>query len=732
MATSTVLTPAQVTPKKKSIRTTVFFETLGLLALTVLIVAVAAFFLARRELTLRVTSQLQSIAESKETLIETTVARQREQVSTLAHDPELRALPLLTELVGFQYLLRVGTGGTVTLLSGDNAAGIPEGINRLEAVDGTVFRPIITEQGWKQYVIAAPQTLEGQRTGTIVAVFDATLLGSRLLSAGEAGKSAEVLLVNRADGETMILLLDGSTGRAVPLRNPDMRFTAISEALDGNEGISETVDYAGIRVLSAYRSVPSLGWGVIAKIDRYEITAPLIRLAFNIGGIGLMAVVFLALISFVMAGRIVGPLEVLTRKLRGLETKRWSFEKTIATGNELEEVDEAADDLTRRLRRAYEHLEDMVKERTEALHMQLAKDDAILQSMDDGLLVTDADGNVAYMNPIAEMLTGRTGAERGSALSVLKILTKDGRQLQPGNHPVSIVLATKARYAPDGDPQFRLVHANGKESALQIRATPILRGKNCEGVVTVIRDVSEERRIDLMKSEFISLVSHQLRTPLSSMRWYLEMLIADEGSTLTAEQRDCATQAVSSNARMVHLVNALLNVSRIELGKFQVSPESIDLEELSRAVAATFDLESKQKHIQFAYEIPGARIAVQSDKGLLMLILENLVSNAVKYSRDGSTVTIGIALDAEGKHARLFVKDTGIGIPQNEQKDIGRRLFRAENAKAIDTDGNGLGLYVSRVAAESIGGNLTFESREKEGSTFTLTIPLEPKTSKNA
>lgn len=731
MAFQPILLPAPEMKRKTSIRTTLFFETLALLALTVVIVAAAAFFLAGHQLTLRVTSQLQSIAESKETLIETTVSRQREQVSTLAHDPSLRSLPLLTELIGFQSLLHIDVNGDISTLSGENH-DVPATIAQMKTVDGTVFLPIIGEDGWKQYIIAAPQTFEGVRTGTLVAVFDATLLANRLLSAGEAGKTAEVLLANRSDGETMILRLDGSTGRAVPLRNPDAAFSVIDAALQGDEGIAETVDYAGINVLSAYRSVPSLGWAVVAKIDQFEITAPLIKLALNIAGIGLMAIVFLALVSFVLAGHIVSPLEELTRKLKGLETKRWQFAKTITTGNELEEVDAAADDLTRRLRRAYEHLEDIVKDRTEALHLQLAKDDAILQSMDDGLLVADADGNVMYMNPVAELLIGKKNVTGSSATSLLKILTKDGRELQPGNHPVSIVLKTRKRYAPDGDPQFTLVRADGKESALQIRATPILRGNNCDGVVTVIRDVSEERRIDLMKSEFISLVSHQLRTPLSSMRWYLEMLVADEGATLTPEQRDYATQAVSSNARMVHLVNALLNVSRIELGKFQVSPESIDLNELAKAVAASFELESKQKRITFAYDLPSATVGVKSDKGLLTLILENFVNNAVKYSPESSSVRIGVGIDPDGKHAHLSVADRGIGIPFKEQKDIGRRLFRAENAKTIDTDGNGLGLYVSRVAAESIGCALTFESKQNEGTTFTLTIPVEPKTSKTA
>lgn len=268
---------------------------------------------------------------------------------------------------------------------------------------------------------------------------------------------------------------------------------------------------------------------------------------------------------------------------------------------------------------------------------------------------------------------------------------------------------------------------DGTKTALQLRATPILRGQKCDGVIAVIRDVSEERRIDRMKSEFISLVSHQLRTPLTSMRWYLEMLITEGENSLNQDQKDWIAEASSSNARMVHLVNALLNVSRIELGKFQLSPETINIKDLVKAITATFDQEMKKRKITVDIQTSEKNIGVRSDKGLLLLIIENLISNAIKYSPEKGTVHIHIGLDAKTKAATLTVEDHGIGIPAEQQKDIGHRLFRASNAVKTDTDGNGLGLYISQVAAESVGATLTFASTENKGTTFTLVIPLDPK-----
>lgn len=727
MAVSKPSSPAHRRVRRLSLRTTLFFETFSLMILTVLCVAVATFFLALHELNIRVNSQLQTIVENKAAILETTVFRQREQVSALGQDPDLRLLGTLTTLVGFEELLRIGTDGSIVTMAGQAAGIDPDVISSLGKIDGTVFRPILGESGWTRYVIASPQRADAVRTGTLVAVFDASNLVSRLLHADEAGKTAEVLLgATMEDGE-VVLRFDETAEQAVPLRGTDGNLTGINQALRTGDGVVDTVDYAGIRVLAAFRAIPTLGWAVIAKIDRYEATAPVLRLAVRIGGIGAMVVVFLSLSTFFLTRRIIGPLEELVRKLDGLEARRWKFGRTISTGDEIETVDIAAADLTQRLRAAHEHLEDIVRMRTEQLRHEHARDQAILQSMDDGLVVTDAAGKVTYMNRLATVLTGIEGFADKHVTAILKILSKEGAPVTGDDHPASIVLRSKARYAPAIDPQFALLKPDGTKTALQIRATPILRGQRCDGMIAIIRDISEERRIDRMKSEFISLVSHQLRTPLSTMRWYLEMLITEDEGPLNQSQKEYVGQAAASNARMVHLVNALLNVSRIELGKFQLSPESIDLADLVRGIAATFDTEMRQKKIVFSLETGSAKIGVRSDKGLLLLIIENLIGNAVKYSAAGGAVRVAIRTDAAGSAAVLTVEDHGIGIPQVQQKDIGRRLFRAANAVKTDTDGNGLGLYISHVAADSVGADLTFTSAENKGTVFTLTIPLDPK-----
>lgn len=261
---------------------------------------------------------------------------------------------------------------------------------------------------------------------------------------------------------------------------------------------------------------------------------------------------------------------------------------------------------------------------------------------------------------------------------------------------------------------------------VSLRVTPVMRGKVCTGAVAVFRDTTEERRIDTMKSEFISLVSHQLRTPLSAIRWYLEIIGGQDAGPLTAQQKGYLEEASTANQRMVRLVDALLNVSRMELGKFALKLQPVDIVSTLRHVVRLFakNHEDKAYHMRFAYHIDTKRLYIaQTDAMMLQMILENIIGNAIKYSKPHSTVTLSV--EAKDKtHLIIRIKDEGIGIPLTQQKQVFEKLFRADNAKQSDTDGNGLGLYMSCIAAEAIDGKLTFESAEGKGATFSLTIPL--------
>ncbi len=713
----------------RSLRTTLFFEAFSLLTITVILTAVIAFVLAGKELRTRTVAELQSAVHARDNFLETTIARQREQIGILAHDPSLTSLSSVTNLIGFRQLIKIDTNGNRIPVTGSMDVSDSEEtwswVITETAASG--FHPLFTDKGWSAYAVTSPQVdKRGVRTGTLVALFDPTDVMTNIFATDFLGQSTEVLLATSHAGMRTILHTDGKGG-AVPVdAGIDREDSLIQKTLRDQEGVTSGISYNGIPVLAAYRTMPSLGWMIIVQMDEHEITAPIVRLALNLIGIGLMLVCLLSLSVFMLAKRIVSPLEELAGKLNGLETRHWRFRRSIFTGNELEIVDRAATDLTGRLRQTYDHLEDLVRVRTRELEKKYAEDEAILENVEYGLLMTDDNGLVVYVNRAAELLTGlqASGIVGHAAADLLPLMDKKKNPVPSSEHPVTMALRTKEHWSPLIDPEFSLTKKDGTSTAIFIRSTPILHGTQCQGVVIVLRDTTEERRIDHMKSEFITLVSHQLRTPLSSMRWYLEMLLGEEAAGMSEDQQGYVQELALSNTRMVHLVNALLNVSRLELGGAQSTPEHVVIHDLIKGISDSFKLELTRRKMEIHTTMSDASLALETDVSLLQLIVENLLSNAVKYGKEGSAVTIDVGTETDRSALTIRVSDEGIGIPEAQQAQIFQKMFRGSNARATDTDGNGLGLYISRIAAETIGATLTFASTEGKGTTFILTLPL--------
>ncbi len=732
MAIQTVPPKRPTFREKHSLQTTLFFEAFFLLAVTVLLMGLTTFFLARHELMARTISGLESAAYSRESLLESTISEQRRQLSILAKDPTLLQLPSITGLVGFRSLFVIDVHGRKTFLAGEkNETNIDAPmLQKILETPYTSFHPVFTQRGWSSYLITAPQTdVNGERTGSYVVVFDTKNIVNRFFEGTAMDSSSEILLAT-VQGNTLTMLHTDGQGGAVPILTSDENQSLfIQRALAVKQGTEETLDYAGIPVLSVYRTMPSIGWTVMVQMDRADILKPILRLAFNVIGIGLMLICLLSLSMFALSKRITEPLAALARKLNGLETVHWRFERSIFTGNELESVDSAAQELTGRLRESYDHLEGLVQKRTEALRKENARNTAILENIEDGLLMTNRRGEIVFANRAAEQLTGVGARELlgKHATEILPIVDRKNQSVPENAHPITLVLGTGQSFSPIIDPEFSLVRKDGTLTAIHLRATPILRGEECLGSVAILRDTTEERHLSRVKSEFITLVSHQLRTPLSSIRWYLEMLLDTNALTpFTTEQHECIDEISVSNTRMTNLVNALLNVSRLELEKPDTKTEAVSLSSLLAEITDSFRLELRERRMNITVDADTQHLLnPETNRTLLRLIIENLVSNAIKYGKEGTSLSVKLGTDATSTRATIMVTDHGIGIPDSEKKQIFRKMYRCTNAKTADTDGNGLGLYISRIAADSIGATIGMESAEGKGSTFTVSVPMK-------
>ena len=238
-------------------------------------------------------------------------------------------------------------------------------------------------------------------------------------------------------------------------------------------------------------------------------------------------------------------------------------------------------------------------------------------------------------------------------------------------------------------------------------------------------DITKQKEIDIAKSEFVSLASHQLRTPISGMRWSAELLLMDGVETLSKKQKRYIERLLSSIQRMNSLVDDFLQVSRFELGTRVLKQESVGLEELFEDVIFEQAEVVKSKRLRIEKDYDRSIKSIVTDLGLLRIVVTNLYTNAVKYSRVGGEVNF--SYHCQGGELIIEVKDKGMGIPVAEQHRIFSKVFRASNAIREVPDGTGLGLYIVQKSVETLKGRISFISNEEDGTTFTVVIPLSEK-----
>lgn len=241
-----------------------------------------------------------------------------------------------------------------------------------------------------------------------------------------------------------------------------------------------------------------------------------------------------------------------------------------------------------------------------------------------------------------------------------------------------------------------------------------------KGLLTLV-DITKQKQIDKAKTEFVSLASHQLRTPISALKWNIELFHMASPETLTPLQQEYLLTIAHGVGRMNQLIDDFLNVSKFELGTLTTEMTDVELNACIAEVEKEHEGRATAGKVRIEIAVSESPFMLCSDTHLLTMIIGNLLSNAIKYTREGGVVRVR-AERAEG-HIVIAVSDTGIGIPQDEQEQIFSKIFRASNARKQSVEGTGLGLYIVREAARVLGGDVTFTSTEEVGTTFTVVLP---------
>jgi PAS domain S-box-containing protein len=280
---------------------------------------------------------------------------------------------------------------------------------------------------------------------------------------------------------------------------------------------------------------------------------------------------------------------------------------------------------------------------------------------------------------------------------------------------------TTARAGREFAREYRFQTPQGKTTWLHGTAVAL---RNEQGDITgylgTVTDITERKQADQMKSDFVSFVTHQLRTPLAGIKWLLEL--ASEERALPEETLSFIQDARVSADRLVKLVNDLLDISRLERGKLKILPKAVALDELTRSVLADVQPLIQEKGHRLSFTDASGLPPVQVDQQLMRQVILNLASNAIKYTPAGGEIAVTVR--QEGRQLCWAIQDSGIGVPAAAQSRLFEKFYRAENGLTMETEGTGLGLYLVRLILEQFEGRVWCESEEGKGAIFLFTLPL--------
>jgi len=374
------------------------------------------------------------------------------------------------------------------------------------------------------------------------------------------------------------------------------------------------------------------------------------------------------------------------------------------------------------LRLFSQELERRVQQRTEDLAAALLAQEAealrrqsILESMADGVIVVNTSGQVTLANQAAAQILGR---------EVQHFIGWDTTGLVPGDNTdlctrLGHFIGESIFPRPKRRPQRQVLEAG--EQAIQVHLSPVITASDeFLGAVAVFRDISQEMEVNRAKTKFVNEVAHELRAPLTSIKGYVDLILEDEDYTKEEIYEWLRVVQANSN-RLSQLIADLLDVSRIEAGKITIRQEPVDLVSAINEVLTTFQGQATAKQLRLSSFVPDDELLILGDQDRVIQVLNNLVSNAIKYTPDGGQVLV--SAQRQQHMVRVDVVDSGIGLSPADQQRLFEKFFRADHPLVRQVAGTGLGLSIAKGIVEMHGGRIWVESQLGAGSMFSFTLP---------
>lgn len=730
---------------------TVLFLAVGLLP--VVIVSVVAYNTLATQLTTRTVQQIDGIASKQEQRLASLLQAKQEEAVRLA---------------GFQYDLQQALAGylangnqqdynTIISFIGDRRNEIPliQAIyitkesgaiiattaaskkNETLSADDIFVEPNHTStvrlredpsDHINKLYVTTPLSVSGKEVGRVLIVYrlnDILALVQDYSGLGETGET--ILAHNQGNVAVSLFPLRFDSDAAL-----STQLTSLNVQDSGNSVRTDSVDYRQKQVVVATRHVTGTDWLLATKIDIAEALQPITNVRNIILFISGGAFLLIAGIAYIFGRYFTSPIKVLTEKTKGIMLGDFRQRIKVVSNDEIGVLGQTFNHMTDKLAESYEALEQKVLERTKALQATQARllenvqqDEALLSSIGDGVVATDKTGRILLMNPAAkEMLKlGDTPIAGRFIHELWDTVTERSEPIPLQDQPISLALST-GRTIHTSDYYFERKLGDTKVARFAVADTtaPVLVNGQTIGTMNVFRDITHEKQVDRMKTEFISLASHQLRTPLSAIRWFTEMLVNGDAGKLTAEQQEFAQNISGSTQRMIELVTSLLNISRIESGRIIVDPKPTDIGKLIGDIVNDLKGKTAEKRQNLVVNVHPDLPMVNLDPQLIGQVFLNFLTNAIKYTPQGGEITVMVS--RKGEELISQVADNGYGIPKAQQNRVFQKFFRAENITKVEADGTGLGLYLVKSIIESSGGRVWFKSKEGEGTAFWFSLPM--------
>ena len=502
------------------------------------------------------------------------------------------------------------------------------------------------------------------------------------------------------------------------IAHPDSKFLAahqniadlhqVQHFLQGKHDNHETVSERGVDVFSTYQPITRTNWAVIVQEPLSSVlasTQAFYRVGLEIAvGIAALAIG----LSLLFKRQLLTPIRQLAAAARRIGSGEFSHKIPVRNKDELGELAQTFNSMGQNIQK----LVDDLQTQNVYLAEEQRKLSSTISSVSDGVIaINDAQTIITINPPASRLLRKHPGELIGKTLSDCFGWTQGGQPfklnlLRPGTYHFENVMLPQAE---------QVAYLDLVITVLEHKTSDI-------SAIITIHDQTPDREFEVMKLDFVSIAAHELRTPLTVIRGYLNLMNTDAINQLSIYNIENLQRAIIGAEQLSKLINNLLNVSRIERGQMHIALSKVDIGRLLTQIVREQQVTVKLKGQKLIFEPVSSAVYVPADRSALSEVINNLTSNASRYTPLGSTITVGLHVD--GQTVRVEVTDNGVGIPAAAQDRLFTKFYRVERSMTSGNRGTGLGLYISKRIVQLHHGEIGVISKVGEGSTFYFTLPL--------